>query len=215
MRFLRRRILIDGLQYRMLVASLVYCLVVATVLGACVFGPMLAELRGAPTYSEERVEMANAFLYLSTRLLTFGLLLLALLGFHSVLLSHRIAGPLYRFRQGFKAVARGDLSTRVRIRKNDYLQKEAAGIHEMFDSLKRKVNAIAARSEDVARLLPELAAEVGPEGREKTERLQESVRALTAAVQEFKLRPEESSSRDSRQLEEAAAGTSPKPTVVT
>lgn len=109
MRFLRRRILIDGIQYRMLVASLVYCLVVATVLGACVFGPMLAELRGAPTYSEERVEMANAFLYLSTRLLTFGVLLFALLGFHSVLLSHRIAGPLYSLRFGSYASSMDDL----------------------------------------------------------------------------------------------------------
>lgn len=46
----------------------------------------------------------------------------------TILLSHRIAGPVYRLKRGLKAVIEGDLTVRFSLREKDELKELAAGI---------------------------------------------------------------------------------------
>jgi methyl-accepting chemotaxis protein len=68
--------------------------------------------------------------------------MVCVLGIHSVRIFHRLIGPLYRFRWAFAKIGEGDLSFRVQIRKNDYLQKEKKTLNEMIDALARQCESM-------------------------------------------------------------------------
>lgn len=62
--------------------------------------------------------------------------LVAMIG---LVLSHRIAGPIYRMEKFLKDVSAGDLTQRLVLRKKDELINLADGINNLVDSLKRAV----------------------------------------------------------------------------
>ena len=53
----------------------------------------------------------------------------------TALLSNKIAGPLYRFEEAFKQVARGDKKVRVSLRKGDTLRDLEKEFNNMMDIL--------------------------------------------------------------------------------
>ncbi len=75
------------------------------------------------------------------------LILFALLGVGTVFLSHKIAGPLYRFDQSFKAVAQGNMSLRVHLRKGD----EALELTQSFNAMMETLEGSVRRLKDLAR----------------------------------------------------------------
>jgi len=86
---------------------------------------------------------------------------------HNVMISHKIAGPLYRFRRYFKQVGEGDLSRPMEVRSHDYLRGDAVVISAMVEALRNRVALVAEQveraNEDWERLrasLPADAAEV-------------------------------------------------------
>lgn len=56
--------------------------------------------------------------------------------------SHRIGGPLYRFRMNLKAVGEGDLTLVTRLREGDELQPLTEAMNEMTRGLREKILAI-------------------------------------------------------------------------
>ena len=60
----------------------------------------------------------------------------------SIFLSHRVAGPLFRIERFIRSVARGDLSSRLQLRKNDELKDVAGAINDMTDDLKNRVKKL-------------------------------------------------------------------------
>jgi len=60
----------------------------------------------------------------------------------SIILSHRIAGPVFRIGKYLKSIASGDLSAKLHLRKNDELQDLAEAINEMTGELKSRVNKV-------------------------------------------------------------------------
>ena len=56
----------------------------------------------------------------------------------SAILSHKMAGPIYRFEQVCKAVAKGDLSQRVHLRKGDQLTDLQEEFNKMMDQIEAK-----------------------------------------------------------------------------
>lgn len=76
-------------------------------------------------------------------------------------ISHRLAGPLYRFEEGLKEVGAGDLTKDIRLRKKDQIQDMAAGLNKMIDSLRDKVFTIQS---DVKQLLESASKQNAPEG---------------------------------------------------
>ena len=64
---------------------------------------------------------------------------LALLLLHSVNVSNKIAGPLYRIRMVLRAVRRGDLTARARLREKDYLHQDADGVNDLIEALNEQI----------------------------------------------------------------------------
>ena len=153
----RTRILISTLQYRLLLVNLAYFGVIVLALVGLLLLPPLLRLRTAPLdASAENLAAANEFLVLHARLWPALLIVLALLALHSVIVSHRIAGPLYRFRRVFEAVTAGDLSVRARLRKHDYLGREADALNEMLEALAARVAGLEEEARAVREALADL-----------------------------------------------------------
>ncbi len=57
----------------------------------------------------------------------------------SAILSHKMAGPVYRFEQTCKAIAKGDYSQRVHLRKGDQLTELQDDFNKMMDRVQEEV----------------------------------------------------------------------------
>lgn len=134
-----RRILVDTFQLRFVgVAIFHFVLVVAIFLGA-LYAPIIIDLRSDDISSPHVQAAAREFLIFHARLWLPLLGAFILLILHNILVSHRVAGPLYRFRRYLTNVGEGDLSAPIRFRKGDYLGKEAQAANTMVESLRTKV----------------------------------------------------------------------------
>jgi methyl-accepting chemotaxis protein len=52
-----------------------------------------------------------------------------------LVISHRIAGPVYRLEQELDKISKGDFSLRIRFRKKDELASIARGINKVLDKV--------------------------------------------------------------------------------
>ena len=77
--------------------------------------------------------MAYSFIYKLIIYVVFVVLI-------SAVLSHKMAGPIYRFEQTCKAVAKGDFSQRVHLRKGDQLTDLQTEFNKMMDAVEEKIN---------------------------------------------------------------------------
>jgi methyl-accepting chemotaxis protein len=178
----RRRLLIGGLQYRLLAINIVSFLLTLAVFVAALFGPLILELNfGTLTPFEERA-LANQFLALHSLAWPPLILMFVLLVLSSIVISHRIAGPLYRFRQVFKAIAGGDLSVRVHLRRRDYLKREAASCNTMIASLKERLQRL---NRERRRLRASLDDLVGGIQNARAEEIEWKVKALAAHIEQI------------------------------
>ncbi len=141
----RQQILIDRLQYQLLIFNLLYFFTILLIFSGALFIPLIIELESSTLSVSEQEAVASQFLSLHARVWPALLIAFFLFAIHSVFVSHRIAGPLIRFRNTFKAIAAGDLSGGVMTRKHDYLGNETAILNEMIASLRAKMKDIDAQ----------------------------------------------------------------------
>lgn len=60
----------------------------------------------------------------------------------ALLASHKIAGPLYRFKKVVKALEEGDFSSDFKIRKRDQLRDLAEGFNSMINKVRSELKAL-------------------------------------------------------------------------
>jgi methyl-accepting chemotaxis protein len=60
----------------------------------------------------------------------------------TLVVSHKIAGPMYRFETDIQRITNGDLKSRIHIRKGDQFQEMAAILNTMVDSLNSEISGI-------------------------------------------------------------------------
>lgn len=58
----------------------------------------------------------------------------------SAILSHKMAGPVYHFERVCKAIAKGDFSQRVHLRKGDQLTDLQRDFNAMMDKVEEEIN---------------------------------------------------------------------------
>ena len=143
----RRHVLLDSFQGRLVALNFLYFAIILITFAGALFLPAVMELSDEATPWDQKQQASTQFLNLHHRLWPAILLVFVLLATHSVVVTHRIAGPLYQFRRIFRSIASGDLSVRAGIRKNDYLTKEVVDINDMIATLVRQVDQCSEASE--------------------------------------------------------------------
>ncbi|UCH83619.1 MAG: methyl-accepting chemotaxis protein [Candidatus Latescibacterota bacterium] len=212
--FPRRRYLIDNLQYRLLSVSLFYFATVVLVFAGTLFIPIIIEMNSGSLASPVVQEAAHEFLAFHTRLWPPALLLFGLLALHTIVLSHRIVGPLYRIRSELKKIGDGNLFVHVRLRKNDYLTKDSEAINQMVEALRTKIRKIETSQKNAHNVLVELQRAVirgSADGvNDKIEELSDVIHDLKKNVEQFQIPrtttrvPEKSADKKSEKPVEAA-----------
>jgi len=165
----RRRLVVEGFQLQYVLASLLGLLVHLAIVATVLFGPLIYVIRTSRDFGEPAA-------WAATRLLAFhrwvwpALALLFLLeALRTLLMSHRIAGPLFRFRRVFARLAAGDLTQRVVIRKRDYLWAEARELESAIAALRARVEAAKALAADLQGRVRVVRSTGGPGSREDWE----------------------------------------------
>jgi len=136
--FRRKKYLVKvGLQLRYMMLVLLAMLAVLVVVGWTVYFTIWKEITADPNLTMDKLvlifEKGNA------ELLKKLAIIVLFVGVLSIFVSHRIAGPVYRFEKSAKVIAEGDLSLRIRLRKGDELQELADAFNQMTESLESMV----------------------------------------------------------------------------
>ncbi len=80
-----------------------------------------------------------AILY--TNLITLGLISVATI-IVTLFISHRLAGPLFRFEKEIREIGEGNLNKNIHLRKNDQVKAMADDLNRMCESLRGKIAGI-------------------------------------------------------------------------
>lgn len=118
------------------------------------------------------------------------------LGAHSVLVSHRIAGPLYQLRRLLSAVADGNLAVRAVLRERDYLGVEGTIINDMIEKTGARIAEIEGCAGELRSGLGNLRTAIDGGSTEQTREhlrtLDQRSDALQAVLRQFTTRPDAS-----------------------
>lgn len=163
----RKRFVVDWrLQVRHLRFNLTYFAVfIVLFAGLTIAGPLSTLIGAAP--ADEQRAATRELLVLWSRLWPAALVTVILFAVHGLFVSHRIAGPLVRFRRVYRDIGQGDLSQRVATRQSDPLPSQAAALNDMTSELGRRVDGIkdqAATVEKAVECLRRVAETGPPEG---------------------------------------------------
>jgi hypothetical protein len=139
----RRKFIVDrSLQFRLLFYSVGYILFYILAIGAGLFVPLMIQFSKADQTSPAALAVATSFLYLHYHFWPVALLSVIVVALHSILTSHRVAGPLYRFRRIFQDLKDGIIPRAAHLRQGDLLQSEMQSINEMLDGLRSRISEI-------------------------------------------------------------------------
>ncbi len=187
------RLIVRKFQLRFLFANLLHFCLIALVLVGTIFGPPAFQLLTASTTPADRDAAATIFLALHGSV-WLGLVLACLIGLaRMAVVSHRIAGPLVRLVATLRAVQRGDISMRFKVRSGDYLAQEAAALDAMTTRLRRRIRAAKSRALKLDSALDALRAAPGSRSGEEFDRrlraVDEQVRRLREHLDRFQTEP--------------------------
>lgn len=104
-----------------------------------------------------------------------------------ILLSHRIAGPIYRMEKFLNNIALGDLTSRIILRSKDELITLANGINFVVDALKSNVVRQKTHLKRISDELETAKKADSASMKEALNRLSQEVKNLTAEVDKYKL----------------------------
>ncbi len=99
----------------------------------------------------------------------------------TLFISHKIAGPLYRFKKELKLIESGDLVSAFKIRDKDQLQDLATVLSSMKDNLKGHISAIKSEIDSLQDLIAEFAGD-----EEKQKAIKEKIRKIKSNLSHFK-----------------------------
>jgi hypothetical protein len=142
MRFFKRKkfIVNTTMQYRLICFSLAYVGVFSLTVGLGVFLPLMMDIHTSEAFSPQVLRAASLWLFLHDNLWPIVSLSILAIGLHSIYISYKIAGPLYRFSLMLTAIKEGRLPKPASLRKGDYLLHEMAVVNETLTSLRDRVS---------------------------------------------------------------------------
>lgn len=188
----RKQYIIDKqMQLKVLVVIAIYMMVAVLLTGFFMFIPSFIALSGSEI-TPQQYSAAKEVLVLHKRFWPSVLIVVVLLGGHSIFLFHRLFGPLYRFKSVMREVAEGDLSFNFKLREKDYLKEEEKTLNNMITGLREKIEKLKADNNSLAEIINQTVTElentdVPPEKiRDKVAEIQHLEQKITQGLDTFK-----------------------------
>lgn len=95
------------------------------------------------SYANSGLEIKNTGTAIMPAVILTNLITLGIISIFSIIvmlfISHKIAGPMFRFEKDLKRVSKGDLTVKVNLRKKDQFKDMALGLNQMIQSMYTKV----------------------------------------------------------------------------
>jgi hypothetical protein len=197
----RRKVLVDKpFQWSLAAHGVALGLLVLVSVCCGLFAPLLWDLQAGAPNQEVDADLAIVMVYMHERfwLVAGTCLVLATLG--AMQLSHRIAGPLVRYKRYLRLLGDGKLPPPLRTRRHDYLKDEVACLNAAVAGLRARHAEIRVAATALAGELACLPAAAGAELPALVERI---------AVAEARLRQSLLAIREATP-DEVAAGSEPQ-----
>ncbi len=163
MKFVIRKtfLVYKDIQIRLLFISFFYICFFVLSVALSLFVPLFIKINNYDVLTESIFRTADYILYMHLNFWPVAIIALIAICLHSIFISHKIAGPIYRFNYIFRSVTEGTLPKATSIRKGDYLQIEMHVINEMTENLRCKVMAIQNGHGRLSQALAELQVVAG------------------------------------------------------
>lgn len=140
--------------------------------------------REAELLSErQRKALNNALQAVNKSLLPKMVLLFILIFIGGIFVSHKMAGPMYRFEHSAEAIKEGDLKARFKIRKGDEMRKTASFLEGMTESLRVDIEKIKIAKDKLENKLSDITKNLSEEDRRH---LAEIVKEIDNALSKYK-----------------------------
>jgi methyl-accepting chemotaxis protein len=131
-------------------------------------------------------DLANIFDKVNHDLMVWIPIFIALIAFASIFVSHRIAGPIYRFEESAKMIAEGDLSLKIHLRKGDELKDLANTFNTMTEKLEKIVKNDRKVISKIIHIIKELPMDLKSDDL-SSKRKDEIIQELVTIVDDLKL----------------------------
>jgi len=89
--------------------------------------------------AKEKDTLHNALRSVNRSLAPRIIILVVVIFIAGIIISHRIAGPMYRFEKSAEAIRNGDLSVNFHVRKSDEMRATATVLEDMVESLRKDI----------------------------------------------------------------------------
>jgi len=138
--------------------------------------------------AELRIESTSSFFFPSLLVVVIAVAvvvgIIALVGM--IFISHKIAGPLYRFEESLKEIGQGDLTYRFKLRKADQLSELADNLNRFTTEFEKRVMGMKSAADDAGGLIQRLtsreSAEAAAESEALIQELKRKVQSLQSAL---------------------------------
>lgn len=112
------------------------------------------------SYQDAQLRIENTSSFFLPSLMYPGLIVtgvVAVIGLIGLIfISHKIAGPLYRFEKSLKEIGQGDLTCRVSLRKRDQLSDLADTLNNFTSGIETKVRDVKYNARETSQIMKEL-----------------------------------------------------------
>lgn len=177
-KYKRRQFIVDKkLQFSFMFISFLYIIITIIVLGTALFMPLVIDLYSSKSDVSALGEVADKILYLNTMFWPAVIFLVILICSHTIYETHKIAGPIFRFRGVINRLIGGDLTANFKLRDGDYLYGEMDVINELINQLRARISDI---KDDRAAVHTELSQIMGAADAELPEDVEQRLRSALA-----------------------------------
>lgn len=155
-KFRRRQIIVDrNLQFRFVFSIMLIMVILFAILGTLLIFGSSAEMAGSIYRKLAQIKNTKELYMGMTVRFSFLVLLVGfiIISIRFLIFSHRIVGPLYRFRQSLVKLGEGDLTLKVHFREKDELKDIAQLFTDTVSRLNGKVRIIRKETKNMAQVL--------------------------------------------------------------
>lgn len=164
------------------------------------------------SYRGSQLVIENTPSFLFPTMLYPGIVIIGVVGVIGLIglifISHKIAGPLYRFEKSLKEISGGDLTHRVKLRKKDQLSDLTDTLNDFTSTIENQIMNMKMGVQEITQIISEMRSclssdrekdkdRIGPLFKEASQRLND----LRVAVDRFRTSRHSETGGDSRDRE--------------